>query len=59
MRPKRPSAPLMIRSVVAASEMSPSMVSTAGSPSGVIVRDVATTAQPRRRYSATRPAPMP
>lgn len=49
----------MIRSVVAASEMSPSTVSTAESPPGLIVRDVATTAQPRRRYSATGQAPMP
>src|SRR6266508_3230753 len=46
MRPKRSSAPLMIRSVVAGSDTSPSTVSTAGSAAGLIVREVATTAQP-------------
>jgi hypothetical protein len=33
---------------VAGSDTSPSTVSTAGSPAGLIVRDVATTAQPVR-----------
>src|SRR5689334_1263846 len=39
--------------------MSPATVSTSGSCDGLIVRAVATTAQPRPRYSATSPAPMP
>ena len=39
--------------------MSPATVSTPGSWDGVIVLAVATTAQPRARYPATRPAPMP
>ncbi len=39
--------------------MSPSMVSRSGSPDGLNVRALATTAQPRPRYPATRPAPMP
>ena len=49
----------MIRSVVAGSDTSPSTVSTSGSLAGLIVREVATTAQPCCRYPATRPAPMP
>src|SRR6516165_5244927 len=59
MRPNRSSAPSMIRSAVAGSAMSPATVSTAGSSDGLIVRALATTAQPRPRYPATRPAPMP
>src|SRR4051794_34690509 len=59
MRPNRSSAALMIRSVVARSVRSPLTVSRAGSWAGSIVRDTATTAQPFRRYAATRPAPMP
>ena len=39
--------------------MSPSTVSTSGSSDGLIVRALATTAQPRPRYPATRSAPMP
>jgi hypothetical protein len=39
----------MIRSVVAGSKMSPLMVSTAPSSEGLIVRELATTAQSRRR----------
>ena len=59
MRPNRSSAPSMIRSAVAGFAMSPSTVSTSGSCDGLIVRALATTAQPRPRYPATRPAPMP
>src|SRR5262249_40579971 len=47
------------RSAVAGSAMSPSTVSTSGSPEGPMVRAAAATAQPRPRYPATRPAPMP
>ena len=49
----------MIWSAVAGSAMSPSTVRTPGSSAGLIVRAVATTAQPRPRYPATSPAPMP
>jgi hypothetical protein len=49
----------MIRPAAAGSAMSASTVSTSGSPDRLIVRAVATTAQPRSRYPATRPAPMP
>ena len=59
MRPNRSIAPPMIRSAVAGSAMSPSTVSTSGSSDDLIVRALATTAQPCWRYAATRPAPMP
>src|SRR6202020_3203241 len=59
MRPNRPSAASMIRSAVAGSVMSPATASTSGSSEGAMVRALATTAQPRARYPATRPAPMP
>jgi Short repeat of unknown function (DUF308) len=59
MRPNRSSAPSMIRSALAGFAMSPSTVSTPGSSDSLIVRALATTAQPRPRYPATRPAPMP
>ena len=59
IRPKRSSAAPAIRPAVAGSVMSPATLSTSGSPDGSIVRALATTAQPRSRYPATRPAPMP
>ena len=49
MRPNRPSAPPMMRSTVSELAMSPSTVSMYGSSDGVIVRALATTAQPRLR----------
>ena len=42
-------APLTIRSDVACSAASPGTVSTSGSPDGLIVRELATTAHPRSR----------
>src|SRR5262249_49784294 len=59
MRPKRSSAPPMIRPAAAGSAMSASTVATSGSREGLIVSEVATTAQPRCRQPATSPAPMP
>src|SRR5580698_2503586 len=59
MRPKRSSAASMIRLAVAGSPMSPATVSRPGSADGLILRALATTAQSRLRYPATRPAPMP
>ena len=49
----------MIRPAVAGSAMSPATVSRSGSSDGLIVRALATTAQPRSRYPSTSPAPMP
>ena len=57
--PKRSSAAPTIRSEVAGSAMSPSTATRSGSSDGLIVSAFATTAQPRRRYAATTPAPMP
>ena len=51
MRPKRSSASSTIRSAVAGSDDVPVDGEHAGSPAGSIVRDAATTAQPRRRYA--------
>src|SRR6516225_9206269 len=59
MRPKRSSAASTIRPAAAGSVMSPATVSRSGSSDGLIVRALATTAQVRPRYPATRPAPMP
>ena len=39
--------------------MSPATVSRSGSSDGLIVRALATTAQPCLRYPATSPAPIP
>jgi len=58
-RPKRSSAPPTIRAAVAGSVMSSATVSRSGSSDDLIVRAVATTAQPRVRYPPTSPAPMP
>src|SRR6201986_5663582 len=58
-RPKRSSAASTIRPAVAGSVMSAATVSRSGSCDDLIVRALATTAQSRPRYPATRPAPMP
>ena len=58
MRPNRSSAASTTRPAVAGSVMSPATVSRSGSRDGLIVRALATTAQSRLRYPATRPAPM-
>jgi hypothetical protein len=59
MRPKRSSAASTIRPAVAGSLMSAATVSTFWSGDDLIVRAVATTAQSRARYPATRPTPVP
>ena len=46
MRPNRSSVSPMIRSAVSGLEMSPVTQSRSGRPEGLMVREVATTAQP-------------
>src|SRR4029077_9458680 len=58
-RPKRSSAASTIRPAVAGSVMSAATVSRSGSCDDLIIRALATNAQSRPRYPATRPAPMP
>src|ERR1700684_3120964 len=59
MRPKRSSAASMIRLAVAGSPLSAGTGWRSGPADGLILRALATTAQSRLRYPATRPAPMP
>src|SRR4051794_14346437 len=48
-----------MRSQVAGSVTSPATATVCASRDASIARELATTAQPRRRYAATTPAPIP
>src|SRR5690242_7846952 len=58
-RPNRASAVSMTRSAPAGSAISPSTAGTSGSFGGLRIVALASIDQPRPRYPATRPAPIP